>query len=94
MKKASPSVIPAETSIVLSKDFGQLIKHARKAANIPIDQAAMLCGVSKQFLSDLEHGKPSIQFEKAVSVALQLGIELVARPRGLSALKSGKRDQS
>ncbi len=91
MKIPSPSVIPEETSIVLSKDLGNLIKNARKASNIPIDQAAMLCGVSKQFLSDLEHGKPSIQFEKAVAVALQLGIELIARPRGLSALESGNR---
>lgn len=94
MKTNSLSLIPAESSIVLSKDLGQLIKNARKASNIPIDQAAMLCGVSKQFLSDLEHGKPSIQFEKAVSVALQLGIELIARPRGLSALKSDNGDES
>ena len=94
MKTESSSVISTEASIVLSKDLGKLIKNARKAANIPIDQAAMLCGVSKQFLSDLEHGKPSIQFEKAVSVALQLGIELIARPRGLSALKSGNGNES
>jgi transcriptional regulator with XRE-family HTH domain len=94
MKTATQSAIPAETAIVLSKDLGKLIKNARKAANIPIDQAALLCGVSKQFLSDLEHGKPSIQFEKTVSVALQLGIELIARPRGLSALKSGAGDES
>lgn len=66
-----------------------MVKNARKAAKIPIDQAALLAGVSKQFLSDLEHGKPSIQFDKALSVAQQFGVELVARPRGLAAMQRG-----
>ncbi len=86
MNKLPASAMPAETLILLTKDLGQLIKNARKAANIPIDQAALLTGVSKQFLSDVEHGKPTVQFEKVLSVALQFGIELVAKPRGLSAL--------
>ena len=85
------SVIPPETLILLTKELGQLIRCARKAAKIPIDQGALLAGVSKQFLSDLEHGKPTIQFEKAVMVAQQFGIELVARPRGLAAMqRAGK----
>lgn len=88
MKKTTFPEIPAETVIALVKDIGQLIKKARKEAKIPIDQAALLSGVSKQFLSDLEHGKPTVQFEKVISVALKFGIELIARPRSLSALHS------
>lgn len=76
-----------ETLILLCKDLGQLIKSSRKAAHIPIDQAALLAGVSKQFLSDLEHGKPTLQFEKALMVAQKFGIELFARPRGLAAMQ-------
>jgi hypothetical protein len=83
-----------ETLIILAKDLGQLIKSARKAAKIPIDQAALLAGVSKQFFSDVEHGKPTLQFEKVVSVARQFGVELIARPRGLSALEEGVKNKS
>jgi transcriptional regulator with XRE-family HTH domain len=87
MKIPPPSDTPAETPISFTRDLGQLIKNARKAANIPIDQAALLAGVSKQFLSDVEHGKPTVQFEKTLALAQQFGIELVAKPRGLAALQ-------
>lgn len=62
------------------------MRASRKQAGIPIDQAALLAGVSKQFLSDLENGKPTIQMGKAIEVAAKFGIELFARRRGLSAL--------
>ena len=87
MKTPPAQDLPPETLILLTQDLGQLIKQARKAAKLPINQAALLAGVSKQFLSDVEHGKPSVQFEKALHLAQQLGIELVARPRGLAALQ-------
>jgi transcriptional regulator with XRE-family HTH domain len=82
----TPITLPAEKDIASSIDLGALVKLARKKAGIPIDQAALLAGVSKQFLSDLEAGKPTIQFDKAVRVARQFGIELIGKPRGLSAL--------
>ncbi len=81
-----------ETVLLLTIQLGAMIKQARKAAKIPIDQAALLAGVSKQFLADLERGKPTVQFEKALLVAQQFGIELVARPRRMETLqKAGER---
>lgn len=77
-----------EQTLLHALDLGKLVRQARKRAGIPIDQAALLAGVSKQFMSDLETGKPTIQFDKAVAVAGKFGIELVARPRGLSALET------
>lgn len=93
MKKNPSPEIFTQTHIALAKDLGQLIKNARKEANIPIDKAALLAGVSKQFFSDLEHGKPTIQFEKAILVARQFGIELIARPRGLASLQKSMKDK-
>lgn len=87
MKKLHPiNSIPSEQVISGTVQLGALIRLARKEAGIPIDQAALLAGVSKQFLSDLENGKPTIQLGKAIDVAAKFGIELFVRRRGLSAL--------
>jgi DNA-binding XRE family transcriptional regulator len=67
-------------------DLGKLVRAARKEARVPINKAAMLCGVSVQFMHDLEHGKPSLQFDKAVSVARQMGLQLEAKKRRLEGL--------
>ena len=89
---SSTSWLP-EQDISHAQDLGSLVRLARKKAGIPIDQAALLAGVSKQFMSDLEAGKPTLQFDKAVMVARKFGIELIGRPRGLSALESTERTE-
>lgn len=67
-------------------DLGQLVRETRKQASLPINKAALLCGVSVQFMHDLEHGKPTLQFDKAVSVARQMGLQLEAKARRLEGL--------
>lgn len=84
-KSFSPSL--QEEVISHATHLGALVRLARKKAGIPIDQAALIAGVSKQFMTDLEVGKPTIQFDKAIAVANKFGIELIGRPRGLSALE-------
>ena len=69
-------------------DLGKLVRAARKEARLPINKAAMLCGVSVQFMHDLEHGESSIQFDKALSVARQMGLQLEARNRRLEGLRA------
>lgn len=87
MKVTETKQLQPENAIIYgTAQLGALIRAARKQAGIPIDQAALLVGVSKQFLSDLENGKPTIQMGKAIAVANSFGVELVARRRGLSAL--------
>ena len=55
-------------------DLGVLVRAARKSANIRIDDLASMAGMSKQYLSDLELGKPAIQMGKALQVLQELGL--------------------
>ena len=60
-----------------SEQFGHAVRDARKRAGLTQADAAALCGVSAPFLSHLENGKATIQLEKALHVAGQLGLHLV-----------------
>jgi HTH-type transcriptional regulator / antitoxin HipB len=62
---------------VNSEQFGMAIRQARKRAALTQAEAAALCGVSTPFLSHLENGKATIQLDKALHVATQLGLRLV-----------------
>ena len=59
-----------------SEQFGRAVRDARKRASLTQAEAAALCGVSTPFLSHLENGKATIQLEKALHVAAQLGLRL------------------
>ncbi|THT99630.1 helix-turn-helix transcriptional regulator [Lampropedia puyangensis] len=59
-----------------AKDIGQLVKAVRKQSNIRQDDLAGLVGVSRQFATDLEKGKPTLQLEKVLLVLAELGIRL------------------
>ena len=60
-----------------SKEFGAAVRNARKSARLTQAEAAALCGVSAPFLSHLENGKATIQLDKALHVAAQLGLRLM-----------------
>lgn len=42
---------------------------------------ADLCGVGRRFLSELENGKPTVEFGKVLQVLAAAGIDLTARER-------------
>jgi HTH-type transcriptional regulator / antitoxin HipB len=56
------------------------VREARKKARLTQAEAAALCAVSVPFFSHLESGKPTIQLEKALHVASQLGLRLALKP--------------
>ena len=62
-------------------DLGLLIKEKRNSVNMTQADAAGLCNVGTRFLSDLENGKPTIQFDKAMYVAKMMGIEVFAEDK-------------
>ena len=57
-------------------DLGRAIREARQSARLSLAVAAPSCGVSVKFLHALENGKPTVQFDKAINVARQLGLHL------------------
>ena len=62
-------------------DLGLFIKEKRNSINMTQADAAGLCNVGTRFLSDLENGKPTIQFDKAMYVAKMMGIEVFAEDK-------------
>jgi transcriptional regulator with XRE-family HTH domain len=61
--------------------FGAFIRSLRTQQQFRIDDAAALCGVSVQLLSDLENGKRSVGLDKALAIAQQMGLSLLAVPK-------------
>ena len=58
-----------------SIDFGHLIETFRKSQGLTQAQLASLSNVGVRFISDLEKGKETCQLQKALHVAIILGIQ-------------------
>jgi HTH-type transcriptional regulator / antitoxin HipB len=63
--------------------IGRLIRSERKRQGILQQDLADLSGVSLHFLSNLENGKPTVEFQKVLQVLQSLGIEMDLRGRFL-----------
>jgi len=61
--------------------IGTLIRSERKRQKILQQDLADISGVSLHFLSNLENGKPTVEFQKVLQVLLNLGIEMELRTR-------------
>ena len=63
--------------ITSSAEFGQAVRIARKQQKTSQKQlSGFFASFSREFLSDLENGKPTVELEKALSVAHALGLRL------------------
>jgi transcriptional regulator with XRE-family HTH domain len=65
----------------------------RRSSHVRIDDLAATTGVSKQFTSDVEHGKPTTQFGLVIKLLAELGVPLEVdipeeAARALAALRS------
>jgi len=91
----TPIPQPTSPTIKSLKDFGLFIRSLRTQQQLRIDDAAALCGVSVQLLSDLENGNRAVGLDKALTVAQKLGLAILAIPhteltRSLAQLKNNK----
>ena len=68
--------------IKTAKDLGILIRQRRKEMGLSQADLAGICNVGNRFLVELEAGKPTVQFDKALSVAANVGLELHLRKKG------------
>lgn len=92
-RKIIPIPFPDSPIVDSAEAFGAFIRSLRTQQQLRIDDAAALCGVSVQLLSDLENGRRSVGLDKALAVARQLGLVLLAvpkseQPQALAAIKS------
>src|SRR5579864_3752283 len=67
-KKIIVSIVPELPTIGNLVQFGAFVRNARTRLQIRIDDAASLCGVSVQLLSDLENGKRAVGLDKALKI--------------------------
>ena len=77
IQDASPNLLQIEAA----SDLGNLVKKSRKKMLLSQQQFADLAGVGRRFVSELENGKPSLEFDKVLSVCNAAGLEFLARRR-------------
>jgi transcriptional regulator with XRE-family HTH domain len=57
-------------------DLGLAIRAVRRASKVRLDDLAATASVSKQFASDVEHGKPTVQLGLVLKLLSELGVPL------------------
>ena len=58
----------------VARAFGSLVRRRRRALTMTQDQLALITGVGRRFLIDLEAGKTSCQLGRSLVVAQALGL--------------------
>ncbi len=59
-----------------TEEFGAAIRQRRKQLKITQKELAMTCGTGLRFIVDLEKGKPTCQFGKALQILQSLGFAI------------------
>lgn len=57
-------------------DFGLALRAVRRSSKVRLDNLAGVAGVSKQFASEVEHGKSTVQLGLVLKLLDELGIPL------------------
>jgi transcriptional regulator with XRE-family HTH domain len=68
--------------------FGELVRGHREARQMTQDEVALVAGVGRRFIVELEAGKPTIHLGKALAVATAVGM------RPLDLLQETKDDNA
>jgi len=63
------------------RSLGEIVKKVRKSQNLTQEQLAAACGLGRRFIVELESGKATTHFGKALQVLSALGISLNAVDR-------------
>lgn len=75
-------------------ELGAAMRAARKSSGVRIDDLALLSGLSKQFVNDVELGKDGVQLGKVLKVLSELGVYVyVDVPSPADALLKHSREQ-
>ena len=57
-------------------DLGLALRATRKAAGVRLDDLADMAGVSKQFVSDVEYCKQTVQLGLVLKLLAEMGLHL------------------
>lgn len=64
-----------------ANDVGERVREARKAMGLSQQAFADLAGVGRRFVSELEGGKATLEFERVLKVCQAAGIVVFTSPR-------------
>lgn len=64
------------TEVKNARDLGRAIARQRKKLGYSLVDSAALCQVGTRFLLELEHGKATVEFDRALRVANRFGLRL------------------
>lgn len=67
--------------VVDLKAIGALLRIQRKQMKLTQSDVAGLCNVGTRFISELENGKPTIHFDKALKILKRFGFTFGIRER-------------
>jgi len=59
-----------------AEDFGARLRDRRKELGLTQSQVANVIGVNRRVLSQLEHGKATVQLQIALDAALAIGLDV------------------
>ncbi len=76
----NPSKLPSG-KISTAADLGRMVAARRRAQGLTQAELAALGQLGTRFISELERGKPTVQFDKVMQVLDLLGMSLVAGER-------------
>jgi transcriptional regulator with XRE-family HTH domain len=65
-----------QMTITFTVELGLLIRSVRRASGVRIDDLAATAGLSKQFVQDVEYGKPTVQLGLVLKMLAELGMPL------------------
>jgi len=57
-------------------DLALVVRSVRRTSKVRLDDLAAISGVSKQFASDVEHGKPTVRLGLVLKMLSELGVPL------------------
>ena len=64
-------------TITSSAELGLVVRAARKAQGLRLDDVAAFAGVGPVFAGDVEHGKETVQLGRVLKLMRQLGLKFV-----------------
>ena len=64
-------------TITTPAELGLVVRAARRAQGVRLDDAAAFAGVGPVFAGDVEHGKETVQLGRVLKLLAQLGLEVV-----------------
>lgn len=79
--KEQPALASVQALLRTAADLGAMIRKARKAMKLNQTEFAAHAGVGRRFISELESGKGSLEFDKVLACAAAAGVDITARSR-------------